>query len=69
MHCVRIFVADDKQKHGDQYLRKCDSQRVSQYRASQLLNIHGTDNVNFAPITCDYDGSYARVQISNSDKR
>jgi len=63
---TEIYLADHTVDNGDQYLRVCDSIRVVAAQTQHLLSIHGTNDVFFEPVTCNYDGSFARVQIRNN---
>lgn len=47
---------------GDSYLRQCDSIVDAQYRREMSLQNRGT-SVRLVDVQCDYDGSYAAIQI------
>lgn len=50
---------------GTEYLRECESAAHAQMLVRQVLNKHGTTDVSFNNIQCDYDGSYGKYKIVN----
>ncbi|GJQ83428.1 hypothetical protein Trydic_g14208 [Trypoxylus dichotomus] len=48
---------------GNQYLRQCESELYAQAKIIDEFNAHGTERVNFDPLSCLYDGSYGPYKI------
>lgn len=56
---------DDADEMGTEYLRECESAAHAQMVIRQTLHRHGTTDVSFNNIQCDYDGSYGKYKIAN----
>lgn len=56
---------DDKVEMGSKYLRECESAAHAQMLLRQKLFKHGTTDVSFNNLQCDYDGSYGKYKIEN----
>lgn len=50
---------------GTKYLRECESAANAQMLIRQKLQKHGTTDVSFNNLQCDYDGSYGKYKIEN----
>ena len=60
---IFFFVnADNKNKIGEQYYKKCDSERNVIEKAKELLRNHGTVKITLPTSNCNHDGTYGRVQ-------
>ncbi|XP_055842142.1 uncharacterized protein LOC129909166 [Episyrphus balteatus] len=55
----------DFSKFGSTYLRQCESSAYAQNLLKKAYAAHGTTEIEFNNILCDYDGSYGRYSISN----
>lgn len=60
-----MHVLDDVAEMGTQYLRECESAAYAQMILRHALYEHGTTDVSFNNIQCDYDGSYGKYRIEN----
>ncbi|XP_058460510.1 uncharacterized protein LOC131436066 [Malaya genurostris] len=53
----------NRTRHGDQYLRQCESEHFAQKLLQSKFVLHGHRNVSYTDTVCDYDGSYGRYEI------